>query len=148
MLKIFYQIDEMDSIEANLVAEAANRLDIGEFQVFQLSYLDWFGHEVEEKSLEKIFFAYLMENRIPPWARHYARKIIDLDDKGELDYHHSSYHGFDVESMKPGERKVGALKAAAVLVIVAAAFGASLYLLHGHDSGMFPCQFPPCVDVR
>ena len=145
MLKIFYEIDEMDNIEANLLAEASNRLDIGEFQVFQLSYKDWFGNDLDSKTLEKFFFAYLIDNRIPPWARHFSRKIIEMDDRGELDFNDPAYHVYDVASMRPRARKVGAAKAMAALLVAAATFAFSLYLLHGYEEGEFPCHFPPCI---
>lgn len=144
MLKIFYELDEMDNIESNLVAEAANRLDVGEFQVFQLAYEAWHGNQLDPQRLETIFFDYLMKNKIPPWARHYARKIIEQGEAGELDYHDPHYHRFDAKSMNTESRQTGLLKAGAVIFIVIAFFGASMFLMRGKSYDDFPCHFPPC----
>ena len=144
MLKIFYELDEMDNIESNLLAEAANRLDVGEYQIFQLGYEAWYGGKLDHQRLESIFFDYLINNKIPPWARHYARKIIEQDDAGELDYRDPHYHRFDAKSMRTDSKPVDWLKIGAVLLIVVAFFGASMFLLRGKSYDDFPCHFPPC----
>lgn len=144
MLKIFYELGDKDNIESNLIAEASNRLDLGEFQLFQLAYEAWHGKEIPPQQLEAIFFDYLMKSKIPPWARHYARKIIAQDDAGALDYRDPLYHRFDPSSMRAESRRSGILKVAAVLFVFAVFFGVSLILLDGINKDDFPCHFPPC----
>ena len=144
MLKIFYDWGDKDDIASNLVAEASNRLDVGEFQLFQLSYEAWYGEEMEPKRLETAFFGYLMKDEVPPWARHYARKIIEQDDAGNLDYRDPHYHRFDPRSMRTDSTQSGLLKVGVVLLIVVAFLGASMILMHGKSLDDFPCQFPPC----
>ena len=144
MLKIFYELDEMDNVESNLLAEASNRLDVGEFQIFQLAYEAWYGCELDPQRLEAIFFDYLINNKIPPWARHYARKIIEKGDAGELDYRESHYHRFDAESMDVHSKRAGWLIIGTVLLVVIAFFGSIMFLLQGKSYEDFPCQFPPC----
>jgi hypothetical protein len=147
MLKFFFELGEMDNIEKNLLAEAANRLDVGEYQVFQLSYEAWFGSEPGEKQLERIFFDYLMNDKVPPWARHYARGIIDKYDEGELDYNSPHYHRFDVRSMQYVSKKAGVLKIAVVALIVVGFLGASIVMIQERGKEEFPCHFPPCIRV-
>ena len=144
MLKIFYDLDEMDNIESNILAEAANRLDVGEFQIFQLAYEAWYGGELDPQRLEAIFFDYLINNMIPPRARHYARNIIAQDDAGELDYRDPNYHRFDAKSMSVNSKRAGWLIIGTVFLVVIAFFGSIMFLLQGKSYDDFPCQFPPC----
>lgn len=144
MLKIFFKLDEMDNIESNLLAEAANRLDVGEFQIFQMGYEAWYGGELDPQRLEAVFFDYLINNKIAPWAHHYARKIIEQDDAGELDYRDPQYHRFDAPSMSVESKRAGWLKVSAVMLIVLVFLGVSMYLLQGKTYDDFPCHFPPC----
>ena len=144
MLKIFYELDEMDNIESNLLAEASNRLDVGEFQLFQLSYEAWHGSELPSQQLEAVFFDYLMKDKVPPWARHYARNIIEMYDAGSLDYRDPLYHRYDARSMRAESRPSGILKITAVILVFVAFIGLSMFLLHGIEVDDFPCHFPPC----
>lgn len=145
MLKIFFELDEMDNIEKNLLAEAANRLDVGEFQVFQLGYEAWFGSEPDEKQLERIFFDYLTHDKLPPWARHYARGIIDKYDEDELDYNNPHYHRFDAQGIQNLSTKAGLLKITAIALLVVVFLGVSIVLLQDRGKDGFPCHFPPCI---
>ncbi|NIP73204.1 MAG: hypothetical protein GWO16_09340, partial [Gammaproteobacteria bacterium] len=76
MFKILYQLDELDNIEANVVAEAANRLGVGEFQLFQLAHTAWHGREVDPHQIEAVFFDYMLHDRVPHWVRQFARNVI------------------------------------------------------------------------
>ena len=145
MLKIFFELDDMDNIEKNLMAEASNRLDVGEYQVFQLSYEAWFGSEPDKKQLERIFFDYLTNDKVPPWARHYARIIIDKYDEGELDYNNPHYHRFDATSMQNVSVNEGLLKIAVIALVVVVLLGASIMMLNERENDDFPCHFPPCI---
>lgn len=148
MFKIFYDFDDQDNIEKNLLAEASNRLEVGEFQLFQLSYAEWHGREIEAKQLESLFFRYLTEDEVPHWARHYARKIITLYDDGGLDYRAPHFHRFDPDGLRGNPPKRGVLKVFAVLAVVTAFLVGSIVVLNGTRTQTFPCNFPPCSDVR
>jgi hypothetical protein len=67
------------------VSYSADILDISEFRFFQLAYFDWFGHTIEDRDMENIFASYLFDSVVPYWARHLARKVLDLNTKGILD---------------------------------------------------------------
>ena len=127
-LKILYSLEEP---EDNVVAQAANRLGVGEFQVFQLAHADWFGAEAEAKELEPIFFRYLMHDQTDPWVRHYARGIVDLDDRGVLDSDNSHYHRYDARSMRPLSRVSGVLRFVAVVLFVVVFFTVSIVAMNG-----------------
>ncbi|MCZ6474019.1 MAG: hypothetical protein O6934_11320 [SAR324 cluster bacterium] len=147
MLKIFYELGEMDNIEDNLLAEASNRLDVGEFQVFQLSYNEWHGNDLEPKRMEQMFFDYLTENKLPPWARHYARRIIDLDDQGKLEHTDLHYHRYDVNRADPLNIKKGLTTIIAVTLFMAAFLIISSILLDKSREDLPRCYFPPCINT-
>ncbi len=67
------------------VSYSADILDISEFRFFHLAYSDWFGHTIADRDMESIFASYLFESVVPYWARHLARKVLDLHTKGILD---------------------------------------------------------------
>ena len=140
-LKLFYSLEEP---EDNIVAQAANRLGVGEFQIFQLAHADWFGTEADVKWLEPIFFRYLMQDQTDPWVRHYARRIIDLDDRGALEAQGEHYHRYDAGSMRPLSPRSGLLTVVALTVFVLVFFGVSMMVLNGIIPDSVVCMFPPC----
>ena len=76
------------------VARAANLLQLGEFQLLQLSYADWHGQDLPQGAIDTLFSSYMLKNQVPHWARHYARRIIAMDTAGTLDDHNPAYHRF------------------------------------------------------
>lgn len=92
--------DREDDPERAEVAKAANLLQIGEFQLLQLAYLAWFGEEMPEAVNDNVFRAYMLRGEVPVWARHYARRVIDLDTHDELDDRDPRYHRYDADYFK------------------------------------------------
>lgn len=90
---------EEDPLRAE-VAKAANLLQIGEFQLLQLAYLAWYGEEMPEAANDPIFRTYMLEEQVPAWARHYARRVIELDDLDDLDDRDPRYHRYDTDYFK------------------------------------------------
>jgi hypothetical protein len=89
--RIKSQIDEMfkgrndDSCRDSLaISAAASLLQISEFRCFQIAYTQWFGHELDERSMEHIFSSYLKQASVPHWVRHFTRKVFSLEDQGIL----------------------------------------------------------------
>ncbi|NNG03034.1 MAG: hypothetical protein HKM95_02910 [Inquilinus sp.] len=100
--------DHEDEPERLLVISAANILEIGEFQLLQLAHFDWYGADMPEAMFDRMFSSYMVHGIIPPWARHYARQIIELDEAGQLDFRDPAYHRYDSEyvtSVPDGVRK-------------------------------------------
>ena len=87
--------DKEEHEERALVARAANILEIGEFQILQIAYYEWFGEEMPEAMNDQIFRTFMMQNQVPHWARHFARQIIDQEAQGTLDERSPYYHRYD-----------------------------------------------------
>jgi len=79
------------------VARAANLLQVGEFQLLQLAFADWFGRDIPKSEADRLFASYMMRDQVPPWARHFARRIIALDEAGELDDREPAWHRYDAQ---------------------------------------------------
>ena len=141
MFKLLYHPGEIDDPEADVIAEASNRLDVGEFQVFQLGYESWYGRAPDSQMIELCFVGYLTDNRMPPWARHYAREIIKLDDGGGLDSTDPVYHRFDPPHRAPA-RIYGWSILLGTLGVVALFL--TLIAVGGEMVDAPPCMFPPC----
>jgi hypothetical protein len=141
MWRVFSRLGPGDDVESNVIAEASNRLDVGEFEFFELSYEHWYGERPDEGRIEPHFFAYLMRNEPPPWARHFARRIIALDDGGALDSEDPQFHRFDRGTRAPSKWTGWSVVCLTLAVVVA-----FLCLIVLGDSAGLPghCMFPPC----
>ncbi len=82
------------------VVHAANLLQIGEFQLLQLAFADWFGRDMSSQEADRVFDSFMLRSEVPPWARHYARRIIELDAGGALDENSAAYHRYDCDYFK------------------------------------------------
>ena len=89
--------EELEMKERLVVISAANTLQVGEFQLLQLAYREWFDEDLPEALVARLFTAYMLRNEVPHWARHYARRIVELDALGTLDDQEPSYHRYDVD---------------------------------------------------
>ena len=89
--------EEQEMKERLVVISAANQLQIGEFQLLQLAYRDWFDKDLPEALVTKLFSSYMLHHQVPHWARHYARHIIDGHERGELDDNAPRFHRYDYE---------------------------------------------------
>lgn len=110
--------DKDDQPERAIVAHAANLLQVGEFQVLQLAYKDWYGEDMPGPLIDRIFHSYMLYNEVPHWARQYARKIVALESRGMLVDHDPRYHVYDADYhtvVPDGVRKF--LVAASILVL-------------------------------
>ena len=76
--------EERQDGERAVVCEAANVLQVGEFQLLALAARHWFGRDLPEPALGRLFSRYLLRDEVPPWARHFARGVLARADRGEL----------------------------------------------------------------
>ncbi|MEE8393393.1 MAG: hypothetical protein V3R66_03545, partial [Rhodospirillales bacterium] len=67
------------------VMDAAGALGIREIDFFRLAFRRWHGRKAEEKTLERAFAGYMFRQTVPAWVRHFARQVINLQERGELD---------------------------------------------------------------
>ena len=95
LFKTLMRPDQEEDPELTLVAQAANILQVGEFQLLQLAYHEWYGEEMPEAATDAIFQAYMMQGQVPAWARHFARRIIRQDEIGLIDGQDAGYHRYD-----------------------------------------------------
>ncbi|MBT4888656.1 MAG: hypothetical protein HON65_03780 [Rhodospirillales bacterium] len=87
--------EEFEDSERRDIGNAANVLQIGEFQLLQLAYYEWFGKNLPRNKIDDLFHRYMMNAIVPYWAKHYAAQILRLDEAGRLDINHSNYHRYD-----------------------------------------------------
>ena len=79
------------------ILDAANLLQIGEFQLIQLAYRVWYKENLPEDKVNKIFEVYMIRGIIPIWVTYYARDIIKLDNANVLNGYDEKYHVYDHE---------------------------------------------------
>ena len=89
--------EELENPERRAIVEAANILQVGEFQLLQLAYRDRYSEDLPEEQFDQLFHSYAIDGIVPPWARHYARKIVSEDQSGQLDYNQPRYHRYDCD---------------------------------------------------
>ena len=97
LLKTLIKPDWDDNPKRSEILNAANLLEIGEFQLIQLAYKVWYKKELPEDKINKIFSEYMITGIIPIWVTFYARDIVKLDKAKVLDSYNKKYHVYDHE---------------------------------------------------
>ncbi len=131
LLSFFQALIHPDRAEPKLkdrlvVISAANQLQVGEFQLLQLAYREWFGKNLPEEMVSRLFSSSMLHNAVPHWARHYARHVLERHDRGELDDMDPAFHRYDADYHTSMPRGVQRFCGAAAGVILAV-FG-SIYV--------------------
>lgn len=65
-------------------SRAASVLGLREFDFFRLAYRRWFGAQPDPGELERVFAAYMMRQRVPPWVRQMSREVLRARRAGPL----------------------------------------------------------------
>ena len=97
LLKTLIKPDWDDSPKRSEIIQAANLIQIGEFQLIQLAYKDWYNENLPEDKINIIFNEYMVSGIIPIWVTYYARDIIKLDKANVLESYNKKYHVYDHE---------------------------------------------------
>ena len=97
LLKTLVKPDWDDNPKRSEILHAANLLQIGEFQLIQLAYKDWYKEDLPESKISKIFSEYMVTGIIPIWVTHYANDILKLNKAKVLDSYNKKYHVYDHE---------------------------------------------------
>jgi len=97
LLKTLIKPDWDDNPKRSEILNAANLLQIGEFQLIQLAYKVWFREDLPENKINKIFEEYMIRGIIPIWVTYYAKDIIKLDNANILNGYDEKYHVYDHE---------------------------------------------------
>ena len=97
LLKTLIKPDWDENPKRSLIIQAANLIQIGEFQLIQLAYKAWYNQELPEDKINNIFSEYMVTDIIPIWVTSYAKDILKLDKVGVLDCNNAKYHIYDHE---------------------------------------------------
>ena len=97
LLKTLIKPDWDDNPKRSEVIQAANLIQIGEFQLIQLAYKNWYKEDLPEDKINIIFKEYMVAGIIPMWVTYYAKDIIKLDKANILDSYNKKYHVYDNE---------------------------------------------------
>ena len=76
LVKTLIKPDWDDNSKRSEILNAANLLQIGEFQLIQLAYKVWYKKDLPEDKINKIFSEYMVTEIIPIWVTHYAQDIL------------------------------------------------------------------------
>ena len=111
-----------DNPKRSEILNAANLLQIGEFQLIQLAYKVWYREDLPEDKIDKIFSEYMITGIIPIWVTYYARDIIKLNEANVLNSYDDKYHVYDHEFgayiYNEKERKSRGILYAIVIILV------------------------------
>ncbi len=97
LIKTLIKPDWDDSPKRSEILHAANLLQIGEFQLIQLSYKVWYGEDLPEEKINIIFNEYMVSGIIPIWVTYYAKDIIKMENANVLNSYEEKYHVYDHE---------------------------------------------------
>lgn len=132
--------DENLAPDIDSVLNATALLDITEWDFFNLAYDRWHGEPALEGIMEPIFAAYMFNDVVPLWARHFARLVERLYRRGVLDRQALGVDRLPSSKLmvKRGVRYGVFVVVVIVALIVFAEFIAQITRLGDR------CLFPPC----
>ena len=131
--------EEEEMKERLVVIAAANRLQIGEYQLLQLAYREWHGKDLPEELISRLFKSYMLDNEVPHWARHYARLVVEGCENGTINENASQYHRYDHDyrrTVRHGVRKFSIAVACLIIFIGGGILLATLTVKN--PASMFP----------
>jgi hypothetical protein len=145
LLATLMRPDRQDDPDRGVLIQAANILQVGEFQFVQLAYSEWFGHDMPAHEIDGHFRDILVRGRTPGWATRHAQRIIDWDARGLLAANNPDYHRFD--NMHYSQIPGGTRRFAVAVACLALALGGGLALSHfaAHKGSSI---LPPYFDER
>lgn len=121
------------------VLETSGILAISEFRVFELAYEHWYGVETDEKTIERHFLPYMFQEQVPHYVRAFTRKVLRLDEAGELDP-----AGFGIEPERATVRSVTVGLIYSLCVVSSVTVLIVLVKVTAESLGLAECVFPPC----
>ncbi len=145
LLATLLRPDHEDDPDRALVIQAANILQVGEFQFLQLAYSEWFGHDMPADDVDGHFQSFIVKGRTPAWAIRHAERIIDWDARGLLDERNPDFHRFDNLHYSPIPRGVRRFVVAVTCLVLVLGGG----LMVGHLAAQKATSIlPPYFDER
>ena len=148
LVKTLIKPDWDDNPKRSEILNAANLLQIGEFQLIQLAYKVWYKKDLPEEKINKIFSEYMVSGIIPIWVTYYARDIIKMENAKVLNSYDDKYHVYDHEfgeSLQEGQKRKR--RGIFYALIVGIVFVASHYMAATYTEE--PAGFyPPYIEKR
>ena len=122
LLRTLVKPDWDDNPKRSEILDAANLLQIGEFQLIQLAYKVWYNKNLPENKINKIFSEYMITGIIPIWVTYYAKDIMKLDKVNKLNTYDEKYHVYDHEFGEyiydENQRKKRGIQYAIIIIMV------------------------------
>jgi len=150
LFKTLIKPDWDDNPKRSEILEAANLLQIGEFQLIQLAYKIWYKEDLPEDKINKIFSEYMITGIIPIWVTYYAKDILKLDKAKVLDSYNQKYHVYDhefgeyIENDKQRKRR-GIFYSIVVGFVFIASHYMAINYVEDEGSASF---YPPYIEKR
>ena len=150
LLKTLVKPDWDDNPKRSEILNAANILQIGEFQLIQLAYKVWFREDLPENKINKIFEEYMIRGIMPIWVTYYAKDIIKLDDANVLNGYDEKYHVYDHEFGtyiydNKQRRRRGVLYATIIAIVFISSHYMAINYVDDEESASF---YPPYIEKR
>ena len=150
LLKTLVKPDWDDNPKRSEILDAANLLQIGEFQLIQLAYKVWYMEELPEHRIDKIFSEYMVTGIIPIWVTYYAKDILKLNQANVLDSYNEKYHVYDHEFGayiydNKQRRKRGVVYATIIAIVFIASHYMAINYVNDEESASF---YPPYIEKR
>ncbi len=132
--------DENLAPDVDSVLNATALLDVTEWDFFNLAYDRWHGGPADQGIMESIFAAYMFNDVVPLWARHFARLVERLYRRGLLDRRALGVERLPSsrQMVRRGVRYAVLITTVLIALIVLAEFMAQILELGDR------CLFPPC----
>ena len=144
LLKTLIKPDWDDNPKRSEILNAANLLQIGEFQLIQLAYKVWYREDLPEDKINNIFSEYMITGIIPIWVTFYARDILKLEQANVLDSYNEKYHVYDHEfgayiyDNKHRRRRGVVYSTIIAFVFIATHYMAINYVEDNESAGLYP----------
>ena len=148
LIKTLLKPDWDDNPKRSEIIQAANLIQIGEFQLIQLAYKTWYKVDLPENKINHIFNEYMITGIIPIWVTYYAQDIIKLDKANVLDSYNKKYHIYDYEFGKQiSDEKQRKSRGIFYTILIGLVFVASHYMaINSVDE---PAGFyPPYIEKK
>ena len=150
LLKTLVKPDWDDNPKRSEILHAANLLHVGEFQLIQLAYKNWYTEDLPEDKINIIFSEYMVSGIIPIWVTHYAQDILKLSKANVLNSFNDKYHVYDHEfggyiSSEKQRKRRGIFYAAIVGIVFIASHYMAINYVEDEGSAGF---YPPYVEKR
>ena len=150
LLKTLIKPDWDDNPKRSEILNAANLLQIGEFQLIQLAYKVWFREDLPENKINKIFSEYMVTGIVPIWVTYYAKDILKLDQANVLDSYNEKYHVYDHEFGayiydNKQRRRRGVVYATIIAIVFIGSHYMAINYVEDEESASF---YPPYIEKR